>query len=164
MALESEARSPVKAPVRHGRQGVPLAERVSAKAIPAPSFHSTVPVTKRSDRRRDHCTLPHVGDRAGTMRQCNDSRNLKSNSPRTQQRRLRSRFLPGRPDRKLFLRHGRRLPGNQVRPQSRWTPRRRSSGKHRDSQLRNEGRARRLDDRQRDVGRRAQCVLRELPI
>ena len=83
--------------------------------------------------------------------------------PRSQQRRLRSRVLPRRADRGLHVRHRRRLHRHQVGPQRRRPPRQRPDRERHRPQLHDEGRPRRRRDRQRDLGRRAQRLRRELP-
>ena len=90
-------------------------------------------------------------------------RGVQHQQPRPEQRRLRSRVVPRRPDREVHVRHRRRLHRAQVGPQRRRPPAAHADRERHHPRLRHEGRPRRRDHRQRDLRRRAQHLRREVP-
>ena len=150
--------------IEMGVRGVPVdASACSATGTTCGRTSSSRTAAERADRGRDDRQLADVGDQSRCCATNVTVRDVTIAQPRAEQRRLRSRVVPRRADRRLHVRHRRRLHRAQVGPQRRRpAPQRADRERHR-PQLHDEGRPRRRRDRQRDLGRRAQHVRRAVP-
>ncbi len=136
--------------------------RLWRRLLPAAELHPVPALPQRACRRRHHPQLADVGDPPGAVRERHRARR-EGRFARTQQRRLRPGMLARRADRRLPVRHRRRLHRHQERAQRRRPPARHPEREHRHPQLRDEGRPRRRHHRQRDLRRRPPHLRRALP-